>query len=405
MTKLIKLPVCKVGSFFDEYHGIISFKPSDLDALERNFRKKIRGYEPYARYGHNEKGAGIWDGERAQGHMVDAVREGDVLFGLFTPTNEDVVGEVEREEYRYASPEIIRGARSRDTNEEIGLVLKGVALTNSPNIPNLPRNTVIQTDSLEWLLSDDAVVITQSIEIPAGAIMSDVVVTEAEPVVTSEAVVVTPASESEATVFARAIESVTSAFNAALSMVKAPAAAPTPAQAPAADIDPAQAEETTVNPEDLKKLEDLEAAKLALETENTRLAAEAKELAEAKAALEAEKAELARAAAEAAEAEAIRELEAKEAKAALMLSDRCKTLVSEGVPPNEVEKAKVLITALRKSVSTVMLSDGADPLNLEDAVLALLSDRKDTVKFGKRGVDIDPAAEKPVNRLLTPKAS
>lgn len=398
--KLIKLPVAKVGSFFDEAHGVISFKPSDLDALERNFRKKMRGYEPYARYGHSEKGAGIWDGERAQGHMVEAVREGDILFGLFEPTNDDVVGEVDRQEYRYASPEIIRGARSRETNEPVGLVLKGVALTNSPNIPNLPRNTIVEVDSLEWLLSDDADVIRPAvIEIPVGAIMSasTEVITETAVETSTEA---TPAVATEAAVvpaFTKALE----LFTNALSAFK-------PATPAVVAADPATAEETpdVMNAEDQKKLADLEAAKLALETENARLAKEAQDLADAKAALEAEKAEAARKAEEAREAEEARKAEELEAKAALMLSDRCELLVKEGVPPADVAKAKILISALRKSVQTVMLSDGADPLNLEDAVLDLLSDRKGTVKFGKVGVDVNPTGEKPVNRLLEqPKAS
>ena len=95
MAKVLRLPVAKLGSWFHESKGLISFSEEDLAAIERNFNVNARGYEPYVRDGHNEQGAGIYDNEKARAHMFAVKREGDVLFGYFEPNDEKVVDEVE----------------------------------------------------------------------------------------------------------------------------------------------------------------------------------------------------------------------------------------------------------------------------------------------------------------------
>jgi hypothetical protein len=434
MAKLLKIPVAKMGSWFHETHGVITFSGNDLRALERNFRANVRGYEPYLKTGHNEKGPGIYDDEKAEAHLVDMIREGDTLFGLFEPHGEDVVNDVLGHKYRYSSAELIRSAKDRQTGLPIdGPILRGVALTNTPSIPHLPRNSVLDSDSLAQLLSDDHVVDTLTL------LMSDdhgVLMSAETPTPETQPAVDATAEPAPAGMLASIKEAITEGFKAIADTFKPAAdaidadakAAEKSAEELAADAEAAAATVAasiqTVTEEIAKTAEQLaleaelvtlrEAAAVA---EAARVAAEAKtaELEAAQTAA-AEKAAADAAAAEAAatqaaadqqaadEAAAATEAARKEGEFTQLLSDRVAACVGAGIPPLEAKKAQDLVLALRASTQTVMLSDKDEPTDLVDAVFELLSDRVGVIDFGQAGA-VDAQAGKTQGAPANPAKS
>lgn len=434
MSQLLKIPVAKLGSWFHETHGIVTFSGDDLRSIERNFRVNARGYEPYLKIGHNEKGPGIYDDERAEAHLVDLQREGDVLFGLFEPHNDEVKADIDKGVYRYASPELIRQAKNRETGKAIdGPILRGVSLTNTPSIPNLPRNSLAGNDNLTQMLSDDMVTETVVFHLDGANMSASTPVIPAAETADEKALgfmaTIAKGFETltaklghmtvadEKTADETAAEAKKVADEAAAATAAAQAQTDADAKA-AADQVEADAETARLAAEAQAALDAEAATKAAdaardTEMETLRAAAtaaqEALAAAEvAKADAEARAAELqaTAAAAEAAAAQAVadtqaaREAEAaaeaarKEGEYAQMLSDRVAKCVAAGVPPVEAQKAKDLVLALKGSVSSLMLSDNTDPVNLEDAVFELLSDRVGTIDFGQVGaVDLNANAD------------
>jgi hypothetical protein len=154
MKKVLRIPIARLGAWHHPQYGVVKFSKEDFNSIIENFKINVRGYEPPLRYGHHEKGPGIHDGERALGHMIDVYQLSDVLWGVFDPNDEQVINEIEKGQYRYATAEIIRNAIDKFSGKKLGPFLKSHALTNTPFIPNLPRNIVDSSDSLAEVLSD-----------------------------------------------------------------------------------------------------------------------------------------------------------------------------------------------------------------------------------------------------------
>ena len=144
----LKIPIAKIGKWFHKNYGTVEFTQEDFDHIVGNFRANARGYEPYLRYGHNKKGAGIFSGEPAIGFLKEMQQLGDVLWGTFEPTTDEVVDEIRSGQYRYASAEVVRNATDKSTGKPLRIFLKGHTLTNEPFIPDLPRNGLADTQYL-----------------------------------------------------------------------------------------------------------------------------------------------------------------------------------------------------------------------------------------------------------------
>lgn len=411
LDKLIKLPVAKLGSWFHESLGVISFSQADLEDIRRNFTDNARGYEPYVRYGHHEQGPGVFQGEKALAHCVHMAQEGEVLYGYFKPVTPEVLAEVEQGLYRYSSAEFIKNARDRETNQALGRLLLGVALTNSPCVPWLPRNAVVQADTLAVRLSDDLEPLAFPIELETHDVMMDPKQPyeadmsesqEAEPKAEQMAEMPEELADEQPNLLVRTLTQV-GQFLQRIETVLTKQGEPAP-----------MAEETMMQPEaEAPQAEATEApeAPEAPETEAPE-APEAPEAAEAPEAPEAPEAEeeampepeaqpeadalqaklmAAEAALKAAQealaakADEAQKLEHayKEREFALMLSDRVKAMVAQGVPPAAAEKAAQLVNALQAQAETLMLSDRQ--VSLVDAVFELLADRTDKVEFAQAG--------------------
>lgn len=417
LSKLIKLPVAKLGSWFHESLGVISFSQSDLDDIKRNFEDNARGYEPYVRYGHHERGPGVFQGERALAYCVHMAQEGDVLWGYFKPVDAVVLEEIEQEHYRYSSSEFIKNARDRETNAPLGRLLLGVALTNSPSVPWLPRNTVVQVDTLALRLSDDLEPLAFPMELENSTVMmseNDTPSYSEQPEQETEAseteqMAEAPAAQEESqpnllmrtlaqlTQFMQRIETVLSKqgelaqmpeneeMQSDMPQPEAPTEEASEAEVMEQEaLSEAAAPEAVEAEEEAKPEEAMPESEPAPEEDKEEQEESAEDemqarLMAAEAALQAAQAELA------AKAEEAQKLEKayKDREFALMLSDRVKAVVAQGVPPAAAEKAAQLVNSLHTQAETLMLSDRQ--VSLVDAVFELLSDHPGTVSFEQAG--------------------
>lgn len=145
---MLRLPIARLGKWHHDSYGTVEFTQQDFNDIKDNFQKNVRGYEPYLRYGHNQKGSGLHGAEPAQGFLKKLEQKGDVLWGDFDTTNNEVEDEVKTGKYRYGSAELVRNGMDKGTGQRLSIFLKGHTLTNEPFVPNLPRNQVVDTQYL-----------------------------------------------------------------------------------------------------------------------------------------------------------------------------------------------------------------------------------------------------------------
>lgn len=140
-TKLIKAPIARLGKWKHDQYGTVSFDQKDFDDIVRNWRSNVTGFEPPLYLGHptNSK---AYCGEPAIAFLSDITQQDDTLFGLYEPVDENAFKSVSEGKYRYASCEVYRNAKNKETGELVGTVLTAHALTNEPFLTKLPRVAV-----------------------------------------------------------------------------------------------------------------------------------------------------------------------------------------------------------------------------------------------------------------------
>jgi hypothetical protein len=144
--KFIKAPVARLGKWKHDAYGKVEFSQQDFDDMTNNWKNNAAGFEPPLYLGHprNDK---AWSGAPAVGFLKKMVQEGDTLFGLYEPVDQGAFEDVKQGKYRYASSEVYRNAKDKETGATIGTLLTAHALTNEPYLTKLPRVEV--TDKLE----------------------------------------------------------------------------------------------------------------------------------------------------------------------------------------------------------------------------------------------------------------
>lgn len=139
---ILKIPVAKIGKWKHPIYEEVSFTSKDLDDILSNFNNKELGFEPPVYFGHS-----MGDGTPAQGYLQRLERESDVLFGYWA-VNKEAYRLVEDEVYRYSSAEIILNLTSKKTGDKIGKAIFGMALTNIPFVPDLPKTQALEHASI-----------------------------------------------------------------------------------------------------------------------------------------------------------------------------------------------------------------------------------------------------------------
>jgi len=145
--QVIKLGVAILGSWKHPIYGEVTFTQQDFDEMLSNFKNNSVGFEPPLFLGHAsqsvQSAGGITystvEGAPAEGFLLSLYQEGNCLYSEWEVTNPSVYDAVASNRYRYNSGEFVRNYLSKDTGDSIGTTLIGMALTNRPFVPNLPR--------------------------------------------------------------------------------------------------------------------------------------------------------------------------------------------------------------------------------------------------------------------------
>jgi hypothetical protein len=133
--RFLKVPIALIGEWDHPTYGKVRFDQQDFNDIVQNWSDARAGYEPPLFLGHPVNNNGVLEGEPAAGWPDKIYQEDGVLYGLFTPTDDELYSSVAQKRYRYASAEVIRNARDKETGERIGTLLIGTALTNRPFLP------------------------------------------------------------------------------------------------------------------------------------------------------------------------------------------------------------------------------------------------------------------------------
>lgn len=147
--KYLRVPIALKGKWEHQTYGTVEFNQQDFNDIIANWSSAKAGYDPPLYIGHPINTDTV-EGAPAAGWPDQIYQEGDVLYGLFTPTSEELFTDVQQQRYRYASAEVIREAKDKETGDRIGTLLVGTALTNRPFLP-LREHTV---EAVEQKFSD-----------------------------------------------------------------------------------------------------------------------------------------------------------------------------------------------------------------------------------------------------------
>lgn len=143
----VKIPIARKGSWKHPEYGDIEFTEKDLNELQQTIQNNELGWEPPLFYGHPSGG-----GAPSEGYLVSTFREGDTLFGIWS-VNSTTYQEIKAGRFRYSSGEFLDNYKSKRTGEPVGSVLIGMALTNRPFIPDLPRNVALEEGDQPYMFS------------------------------------------------------------------------------------------------------------------------------------------------------------------------------------------------------------------------------------------------------------
>lgn len=150
--RLIKVPFAVLGKWQHDEYGIVEFTQADFDQMKENFANKVVGFEPPLYLGHPITTTSV-EGHPAEAFLVELVQEDNVLCGLFEAVSDVTYTAVSLGQYRYSSGEFIRNWKSKDDGQMLGTALIGVALTNRPFLPNMPRVKALSADQSSMALT------------------------------------------------------------------------------------------------------------------------------------------------------------------------------------------------------------------------------------------------------------
>lgn len=137
-SKKLKVPVARLGSWKNPIYGEVTFDQDTFDSFIENFTAKITGYEPPLFLGH-PMDVDSAEGHPAAGFLEELVQEGDILWAIADDVDDATYDLVRDGRYRYASAEMLTNGTNKDDGSSVGPLLIGLALTNRPFVPNLPR--------------------------------------------------------------------------------------------------------------------------------------------------------------------------------------------------------------------------------------------------------------------------
>ena len=121
--------ILPLGEFYDPRYGKIQITKELIQQLAENFKKGIPHYKPPVNISHN-------DLVGKYGDIVDVEAREDGLWAKIVLTDEGAEL-VQKKKFEYLSAEFTEHYTDKETGEDVGAVLVGVALTNRPAHPKM----------------------------------------------------------------------------------------------------------------------------------------------------------------------------------------------------------------------------------------------------------------------------
>lgn len=140
---LLKIPFFRLGEWKHPKYGTIKGTPDKLKQFTDNFKGNVLGRPPFIRIGHDKSQSPTFGDVEAKAWIKDIVQEGNVLYALCEPCDENVENLIKSKKYRFASAEYDDNYHEKTTGKNVGTVLSAIALTNEPFLTHLPENVVL----------------------------------------------------------------------------------------------------------------------------------------------------------------------------------------------------------------------------------------------------------------------
>lgn len=136
--KSLKVPIVVVGKYKHPKYGEVDFSQEVIDQLRENFIGKVIGFEPPVFLGHPIDTISS-EANPAIGFVENVIQEDDVFWAEAEAVDDEIYEDIKKGKYRYSSAEIVREYPSKYEDKMLGPALIGLAVTNRPFIPNMPR--------------------------------------------------------------------------------------------------------------------------------------------------------------------------------------------------------------------------------------------------------------------------
>jgi hypothetical protein len=140
---LLKIPFFRLGEWKHPKYGTIKGTPDKFKQFTDNFKGNALGRPPFIRIGHDKSDSPTFGDAEAKAWIKDIVQEGNVLYALCEPCDENVENLIKSKKYRFASAEYDDNYHEKTTGKNVGTVLSAIALTNEPFLTHLPENVVL----------------------------------------------------------------------------------------------------------------------------------------------------------------------------------------------------------------------------------------------------------------------
>lgn len=141
--RLLKIPFFRLGEWKHPKYGTIKGSPEKFRQFINNFKGNALGRPPFIRIGHDKSDSPTFGDAEAKAWIKDIVQEGNVLYALCEPCDENVENLIKSKKYRFASAEYDDNYIEKTSGKNVGTVLSAIALTNEPFLTHLPENVVL----------------------------------------------------------------------------------------------------------------------------------------------------------------------------------------------------------------------------------------------------------------------
>lgn len=184
-----KIPLLIKGNWHVPGYGLMSVTDEYIDTLTNNFKSNVLGFKPYATLGHptDSPDPASIDGDRKRGDLEDIVKEGNIVYGIYS-INKETYDLLKNGEYEYSSPEIQQNFKDKQSGKVIGPTLLRTALTNAPFMPfNDSKAVLLSQKSNEEIITPMFIKLSTNVTINSDetteTVPTEVIIEENKPTI------------------------------------------------------------------------------------------------------------------------------------------------------------------------------------------------------------------------------